>query len=301
MKLNEALTDFMFDREIRGLSKKTLLNYHEVLTAFIRFIGDKEVDELTQAEIKEYIAALYERNLSKATIGSYIRHIKVFLTWIPEETDLAVQYRMKRIVPPKVYKKNVHLYSDNEIRQIFSLVTAESEWLISRNKACIALMLDSGLRQAEAVGVKTELYDRKNKHLTVCGKGEKYRIVPVGRFSEYFITQYVLQCPYDITEHLFLDRRGNPMTTNAIKLVMQRISKQVPFELSCHKLRHNFATNYCLDMYEKKGFMDAYSLQILLGHSDMQTTMRYIHHASQIVATKARISHLDTMFDDGDF
>lgn len=301
MTLSEALADFLYDREVRGLSKKTLVNYREVLTAFIRFVEDKSVEDLTQDAIKDYIAALFARNLSKATIASYIRHIKVFLTWIAEEYEIPVKYRIKRIITPRVNKKTVYMYSDSEIKLIFSLVSAESEWLVARNKACISLMLDSGLRQAEACGVKTDYYDKEKKHLTVCGKGGKYRIVPVGKLSEYFITQYILRCPFEIGEYLFLDRRGNPMTTNALKQLMHKIAVQVPFEFSCHKLRHNFATNYCLDMYEKKGFMDAYSLQILLGHSDMETTMRYIHHASQIVASKARISHLDAMLDNGDF
>ncbi len=235
------------------------------------------------------------------TVYTYTRHLKVFLKWIGEDKTIRVHYDVQKIPFPKVNKKAVHLYNSEEIRMIFSLVVAESDWLIARNKACIALMLDSGLRQSEACGVKTAQYDRINHQLTICGKGEKWRIVPVGKLSTHYIEQYIQTCPFNIGEYLFLDRRGNPMSCNALKLLVHRIAVQLPFEFSCHKLRHNFATNYCIDMYEQKGHMDAYSLQILLGHSDMQTTMRYIHHAMSIVAAKAHVSHLDLLNSKNEF
>ena len=292
MTLSDALNAFLYSRKIRGLSDKTLEGYRIFLTAFIGFLGsDMMANNITQQDIDRYIAQLYTRNLSKATIASYTRHIKVFLTWFAQ--DNAVQYNVSKIALPKVNKSIVHLYSDDEIRLIFSLVTAESEWLVNRNKACIALMLDSGLRQAEACNVRYDRYDRSKRCLTVCGKGEKDRVVPVGTLSTGYINKYIEQCPFQIDEYLFLNRRGEPMTANALKLLIHKIAVKVPFEFSCHKLRHNFATNYCLDMYAHKGHMDAYSLQILLGHSDIQTTMRYIHHATAIVASQASISHLD--------
>ncbi len=301
MLLSEALSKFMFDRFTRGLSSKTMDAYEVFLKVFIRFVGDLDIEELTMDSIMLYIASLYNRQLSRATVYTYTRHLKVFLKWIGEDKIIRVHYDVQKIPFPKVNKKAVHLYNSEEIRMIFSLVVAESDWLIARNKACIALMLDSGLRQSEACGVKTAQYDRINHQLTICGKGEKWRIVPVGKLSTHYIEQYIQTCLFNIGEYLFLDRRGNPMSCNALKLLVHRIAVQLPFEFSCHKLRHNFATNYCIDMYEQKGHMDAYSLQILLGHSDMQTTMRYIHHAMSIVAAKAHVSHLDLLNSKNEF
>ena len=301
MLLSEAFSKFMFDRFTRGLSPKTLESYSSMLQIFTHFIGDVNVDELSMDDIMQYIASLYNKQLSKATVYTYTRHLKVFLKWIGEDKTIKVHYDVQKIPFPKVYKKTVHLYTSEEIRMIFSLVEAESDWLIARNKACIALMLDSGLRQAEACGVKTAQYDRLNHQLTVCGKGDKWRIVPVGKLSTHYIEQYIQACPFTIGEYLFLDRLGRPMSCNALKLLVHKIAVKLPFEFSCHKLRHNFATNYCIDMYEQKGHMDAYSLQILLGHSDMQTTMRYIHHAMSIVAAKAHVSHLDLLNSKNEF
>lgn len=295
MTVTAAMKEFLIDRRIRGLSEKSLQDYKEFIMPFVNYIGcNAEVAEITQLRIKEYIAGLYERKLSKATIGTYTRHIKVFLSWIGEEQQ--VNYNTEKIPIPKYGKKQVYIYSNEEIKQIFSCVSAESEWLTERNKACIALMLDSGLRRGEVCGVKRAGYNKDDKVLTVCGKGEKCRTVPVGRLSEQFIERYIAACPFTNSEYLFVDRRGTPMTGNALKLLIQKLSGKLPFEFSCHKLRHNFATNYCLDMYEQKGHMDAYSLQILLGHSDMKVTMQYIHHAMGIVASRAHMSHLDMIF-----
>ncbi len=154
-------------------------------------------------------------------------------------------------------------------------------------------MLDSGLMQNEVCTSDINKLDMEAGLLTVVGKGEKERTVHVGQLSIQFIKEYITACPFRITNNLFVDKLGKPMSNNALKLMVAKLSNKLPFEFSCHKLRHNFATNYCLDMYEEKGHMDAYSLQILLGHSEIETTMRYIHHATQITASRAAISHLD--------
>lgn len=294
-KLTDNLREFLLEQKCKGLSAKSLQNYKEFVTPFIRFKGKSAcAPDITQEAINEYISELYDRKLSKATIATYTRHIKVFLNWLSEECS--VSYKTEKIPMPKTYKKNVLLYTDEQIKQIFDSVSAEPEWIALRNRACISLMLDSGLRRAEVCSLKTRDYDPERERITVCGKGDKERIVPLGKLSRKLVEQYREKCPFDLADHLFVDRRGDPLSINALKLLIQKIAKKLPFEFSCHKLRHNFATNYCIDMYRQKGNMDAYSLQILLGHASMNTTMRYIHHAKSIVASEACISHLDGIF-----
>ena len=82
----------------------------------------------------------------------------------------------------------------------------------------------------------------------------------------------------------------------AIKFLMQKISNDLDFTFSSHKLRHNFATNYCLDEYEKRGVVDIYKLMVLLGHEDIKTTRRYLYLANQIIASNSNVSHLDKIF-----
>lgn len=295
MEIKEAFSEFILDRKIRGLSDKSIADYTEFITPFIRFMGgDLSVGSISQERINGYILSLYNRKLAKASVATHIRNIKIFLRWIQERES--VRYNVDKIPMPHVNKKFVHIYSNKEVRLIFETIKAESDWMTARNRAAIALMLDSGLRQAEVCGTRKEDYDAGEHTLTIIGKGEKQRIVPIGKLSEAFIQDYMSLCPFTDTKHLFVDRRGKPMTGNALKLLMQKLSTKLPFSLSCHKLRHNFGTNYCLDMYKKNGRMDPYSLQILMGHSDMKTTKRYIHHAESIVAVHANLSHLDIVY-----
>ena len=98
-------------------------------------------------------------------------------------------------------------------------------------------------------------------------------------------------------DYFFLERdRNSPITDNAVKLLVNRMAKKLPFEFSAHKLRHNFATNYCLDQYEANGQIDIYRLKVLLGHSELKTTEMYLHIANEIIASQTHISHLDKVF-----
>lgn len=292
MLLSEAYENFIEDKKLYGLAERTIEDYAEFLKPFVAFIGeDTPAEVISNADIKRYIATFHSRDLAKATIATYTRHIKVFLNWLSDETETS--YNVRKLPMPRVPKKNVYLYTPEDIKLIFDTIDAKPEWIAFRNCAAIALMLDSGLRRNEVCTIKTSRLNVLERLLTVTGKGSKDRTVPLGKLSLGFIERYRRACPWDTSETLFVDRHGDPLTNNGLKLMVQRLSEKLPFAFSCHKLRHNFATNYCVDMYEKYGHMDAYSLQIMLGHADLQTTMVYIHHAKQIVASKASLSHID--------
>ena len=83
------------------------------------------------------------------------------------------------------------------------------------------------------------------------------------------------------------------MTCDSVKHMVYKLADKLDFELSSHKLRHNFATNYCIDQYEARGQVDIYSLMYLMGHEDVETTQRYLHFAMEIIATRNHVSHLD--------
>ncbi len=293
MTIREALDTFIDDRTLYGLSPRTIEAYSDFIGRFVKFIGEATlVEDIQLYMIRAYIASLRDRSLSNATIATYIRHIKVFLHWVSEE--LEITYNLSRIRTPRVPKKNVHLYTEDEILKIFELATAETEWMTLRNKAALALMLDSGLRRNEVCNIETDRMDLELHLLDIDGKGSKSRVVPIGNTSAELIRQYLSCCPFDTSRYLFVNRYGKRFTNNAMKLMVNKLAKQLPFQLSCHRLRHNFATNYCIDMYDEKGAMDAYALQTLLGHSEFETTKRYLHQATQVIASNSSISHLDT-------
>lgn len=292
MTLKQAFNDFIESRVLGGLSLKTIEDYESFVTPFVSFVGsDLPVESLTLDMVNKYIILLRKRSIRPATLATYVRHIKVFLRWIND--DFSLSFSLRKIRVPKTPKKVVHIYTDEEVKQIFDSVKAESDWITARNRAMIALMYDSGLRQNEVCTLQLHNVDFSTNRMIVRGKGDKERIVPLGDVSAEYLRLYLSICPFDILGNIFVSRRGGEFTCNALKLLVSRISERVPFPIHCHLLRHNFATNYLVDQYHKHKHMDAQFLQIIMGHEDYQTTQRYLHFAMQIVASESRNSHLD--------
>ncbi|WP_446787965.1 tyrosine-type recombinase/integrase [Macellibacteroides fermentans] len=294
MNLFEAKLHFLNRCRLKGLSGKSIENYDLFIDRFINQMGNMEINSLDFEIIAEYISAMYEKGLSIASISTYIRHLKVFLRFLQNE------YQMDDIVSklkePRMPKKIVYIYTDDEIGQIFDSIENQHQWISERNKLIIALMLDSGLRLNEVIGIKTSDMNFKSNVLKVHGKGNKERIVPLGYMTRFYYSRYLSERPDYITgKNLFYGKDGQPLTRNAVRLLIQKISIELPFEFSAHKLRHNFATNYCLDEYKRNGSIDIYKLMILLGHEDIKTTRRYLHHANQIIIASSTYSHLDSV------
>ena len=295
MDIMTAFEEFILSRQLADLSPKTINDYVQFVTPFVQAVGSqKALMLLSQEDITDYIGGIMKKPLSKSTRATYIRHIKVFLKWLHDNYD--VQYNYKRIKVPKNPKKNVRIYSTDELEEIFAHIYAENEWLTVRNKCIVALMYDSGLRQSEVCTLERSRVSFSENRMVVTGKGNKERTVPLGCLTACFMHEYLALCPYT-SNRVFVNRHGEPLTCNAVKLLISKLSNSLPFELSSHKLRHNFATNYCIDQYETFGQIDIYRLMVLMGHEDIETTRRYLHHANEIIGTKNCISHLDKVLN----
>ena len=290
MNLNAVFDSFLLSKRLQGCSEKTIECYKQVVHPFVQYLGDIDITELTRSKYNGYINLLVSRKYSRTTLSSYIRQVKVFLRWL--ELEYGIDLETSKLKVPRSYKKVVHMYSDDEIQMIFDSISAECEWITMRNCAMIALMLDSGLRQEEVATLQTADIQWHMHTLKVNGKGNKERVVPFGRFSRLYMVKYHELCPYS-EEYFFVSRRGGIVTCDSVKHFVYKLGKKLPFEFSSHRLRHNFATNYCLNQYEKYGHIDIYRLMILMGHEDIETTRRYLHHANQIIASITAISHLD--------
>lgn len=295
MTLQECYIEFSLDKQMNGLSKESLLDYYYCILPFLRYMGETfDISNLTYIAIRDYILSMQEKTLSKATIATYVRNLRIFLAWIDNNIE-KLSFNIHKIKIPKTPKKKVHMYTDDEIIKIFQSVNSGTEWITARNRAVIALMLDSGLRQNETCTLLLCDIDFKNRTMKVTGKGDKQRTVPMGKISESLIRHYMSLCPYKIADNLFLSTSGENMTRNAVKLFVSRLSQQLPFEFSSHRLRHNFATNYCINQLEHYGRVDIYSLMIIMGHEDIKTTQRYEHFAHEIIACRDSYSHLDNI------
>lgn len=295
MTLKDAYDDFILDKRAQGLADKSIESYENALHVFIKYIGaDVNIQSIEHRHVKRYSIDLRTRDLSTATISTYMRNAKILLRWIYDEFGLS--FDPARIKVPKSPKKKVHIYSDEEIRQIFASIRTSVSWITARNCAMVALMLDSGIRQCEVRGLQRADVEPERFIMKVRGKGDKERYVPVGKFALKFLENYYSLCPYS-SQYVFLGNDGKPISANAIKLFTYRLQQQLPFEFSSHRLRHNFATNYCLDSLELRNTTGVYDLSIIMGHASIETTKRYEHLAQELIAVNACISHLDKMYE----
>lgn len=294
MTINDAFERFLFKKQIKNLSPKTIVDYRTFCVPFISFVGASlDVAEIETALVEKYISTLYKRPLSDATRATYIRHIKAFLRWLKDCYSIPVI--LSEIEIPKVGKKFVRTLEEDDVKKLFACIPASPKWIHFRNCAIIALMYDSGLRQNEVATLLLADLDIENHIAIVRGKGNKERFVSVGHITMDYIQTYLEACPFTATS-LFVERNGASLSTNAIKLMVQKLRKASGIDFSSHKLRHNFATNYVIDSLHATGQCDAFTLQTLLGHENIKTTEQYLHYGKNLVAAENGHSHLDTFF-----
>lgn len=240
MTLDKAFEKFIRSRYLKGVSDNTISSYRNLNSRFIKFIGsDVRMEEITQENIEDFVDYLYSIALSRSSIASYIRNTKIFLEWYQKKNP--VKYQASELTVPKSPKKMVYIYTAEDIDLIFNTIETCSPWLTARNKAMIALMLDSGLRQGEICKLKTYNLFFDDCRLKVCGKGNKERIVPMGNMTQKLLKNYLALRPFE-DENLFLSYHGEPISCGAVKSMTWDLQKKLPFEFSSHKLRHNFAT-----------------------------------------------------------
>ncbi|MBQ9887245.1 MAG: tyrosine-type recombinase/integrase [Lachnospiraceae bacterium] len=297
MTLQHLYEEFSAEKELQGLSVESIKDYKYHILRFLRYVGFyMDYRYLTKDIVDSYILSLlHDSKISRNTAATYVRNAKIFLCWIYDNYDLSFNpYKIKYLKTPK---KNVHIYNAAEIKMIFDSMHNSCLWLEARNKAMVAIMLDSGVRQSEVRTLLKLNIDFDCHILKVTGKGAKDRFVSVGNYSMQLLNEYFTLCPFGNAEYVFVDRYGNQLTRNAVQLFINRLKHRTGIDITAHKLRHNYATNFCIDNLQLYGNTNVYDLSILMGHESIETTKKYEHFAHELVAVNNNISHLDIVFE----
>jgi integrase/recombinase XerC len=151
---------------------------------------------------------------------------------------------------------------------------ADLDWMLARDAAVLLLLYGSGLRIAEALGLKTKDAPTGTRDvLRIKGKGGKERLVPVLPVVRAAVERYVTLCPYPLApeEELFRGAKGGPLSPRIIQLAMERLRSALglPPTATPHALRHSFATHLL------SAGADLRQIQELLGHASLSTTQAY--------------------------
>ncbi len=309
MNLNEAVECFVIEQQLRGNTDKTVKGYRWFLKKFNEYLANLNVftmADLTIEHINKYQIYLNVKfsdrgnekgaKLKKRSIQTYIRHIKVFMSYCFEQGYVADDIS-KKIRIPKAETPMIKILIDTEVDAILDTFNKCGKVLGLRNTAIIYLLLDCGLRMSEVTKIKQDDLNFEKGYIFVIGKGRKERVVPMGAKLSDALLKYLAAktCPEDCLykEDVFLTESGKPITEATLSQLMKRLKKETGIKrIHAHLFRHTYATNYLI-----YGLGDVYELSRLLGHSDIKITEKYLQLANYyiIMLNRERVTYLDAI------
>ena len=261
-----------FSENIKGLSKNTTKSYQRDLTKFSKFLEALSINDLegiTEEMCSAWIADLFQKNVSARSIQRHISSAKGFFNYL-KKISLVTDSPFELINSPKSPNHLPNILSPEEVSQLLNFKPKNAQE--KRDLAIIELIYSSGLRVSEAVNSNINDFEDNKNFLRVMGKGSKTRLVPVGRYAQAAINDWIIERDKLLSKDdaLFINLRGSRITTRSVQERIKNIAlKQGLPPVNPHMLRHSFATH----LLESSG--DLRSIQELLGHSSLSTTQIY--------------------------
>ena len=261
-----------FLKNIKGLSENTAKAYQRDLNKFSKFlesIAIESLENISEEKCSAWIADLFQNDVSARSIQRHISSAKGFFSYM-KKIGLVQSSPFELINSPKSPNHLPNILSPEEVSQLLNFKPKNSQ--DKRDFAIIELIYSSGLSVSDAVNSNLSDFEDNNNFLRVIGKGSKTRLVPVGRFAQNAIKEWIYERKKILTsdDALFVNLRGSRISTRSVQERIKNIAlKQGLPPVNPHMLRHSFATH----LLESSG--DLRSIQELLGHSSLSTTQIY--------------------------
>jgi len=280
----EALVlDFLAYLEFeRGLSRNTLDAYRTDLLQYGAFLAKRHrgATEADRADVADFLADLATGNgqpaCSPATVNRKTACLRSFYRHLRRE-ELVNEDPTASLSPPAKSRKLPRVLTYGEVKRLIESVSG-GDPIQLRDRALLEVMYGCGLRASEVVGLDVNDIDLRRSFVRPHGKGNKERIVPLGREAAAAVKRYLRAGRPDLVgtrpvSRQFVNFRGGPLTRQGLYKVIQRHAADVGLagRMSPHTLRHSFATHLL------SGGCDLRSVQEMLGHADVSTTQLYTH------------------------
>jgi len=267
---------FAYLENERGLSARTVAAYRRDLGQLLQFLGEEGIDvpaQVTQHHIRALIAKRHRQGLGGKSLQRMLSAIRSLFRWMLRE-GLAEH---NPATPVRAPKSGRHLPATLDADSIGQLLEIPCDTpLAIRDKAIMELFYSSGLRLSELAGLRWDQLDLGSGMVTVTGKGNRTRMVPVGRMAKQALLEWrksrVEFASFE-QPNVFVSQRGNPISPRTIQARIRYWARHqgIPQNIYPHLLRHSFASH----MLESSG--DLRAVQELLGHADISTTQVYTH------------------------
>ena len=274
----QVRTFLSYLRVEKGLSDNTIQAYRRDMAKFAVFAGERKVGvmELRREHVVDFLGTLYRRNLDSRSVARHLVTIRHFFRFLllegAIESDPAAN-----IESPKFRQSLPEFLSVDEVDRLLRQPD-KNDVVGIRDRAMIELMYSTGLRVSELCGLRVSDLQMEPGCLRCIGKGNKERLVPVGKRALEAVQTYLREARQALARgvaspYLFLNQKGHKLNRIAFWKILGEYGRKAGLRksLTPHMLRHSFAT-HLLD----RG-ADLRSVQMMLGHSDISTTQIYTH------------------------
>jgi len=276
----------------RGLSRNTTVSYQEDLNYYLNYLESKGIDVLgrsTKNDITNFMLLQKDKGLSANSVARRLAAIKSFYRFLVRERILKVD-PSSLIDSPKLWKKIPDALSINEVATLLAQPNIRQLQGV-RDRAVLEALYATGMRVSEAANLKKDNVNLQVGFLRCIGKGDKERVIPLGKKAINSIERYLTAGRPKLlkgkeSEYLFLSRFGRRISRQSLWKIIKRYARQAGIKkpIRPHILRHSFATH----LLERGA--DLRSVQEMLGHSNISTTQIYTH------INKDRLKTIHKMF-----
>ena len=289
MDINDAIELFLEYKAVEeGLNiKSTIPDYKDDFKVFLKYFPNiKTVDDLNDELIDNFIYEQSLNDLKSSTISRRISTIKNFFLFL--ENEKIATNLVKEVILPKKEKHIPTFLSIDEIKNLLS-VFDETKSTEYRDKTMVLVMYSAGLRVSELINLEKRSINFEEKLITLKGKGNKERFVPLNYIALEYLNNYLSQNKnnkvFSKSKYLFINKKdGKSLTRQYFFVELNKYAKRAGIDkkISPHTLRHSFATHLL------ENGADLRVVQELLGHSKIETTQIYTH-----LSTKKILDALD--------
>ena len=278
-KRESAIRAFLnYARVEKGLAENTLAAYARDLAKFEAFAAKQRLSlaSVKRDDIVDFLGSLYHQKLDSRSVARHLVTLRNFFRFALTE-GLRKEDPTLNLESPKVWKTLPSYLSLEEVDRLLAQPDVSTP-LGTRNKALLELLYSTVLRVSELVGLRAGDVDLQSGCVRCIGKGNKERLVPVGKQAVAAVEQYLRGSRPKLlrgraSPYLFVNRLGGKLSRVGFWKILSAYGRRAGLraKLSPHKLRHSFATH----LLERGA--DLRSVQLMLGHADISTTQIYTH------------------------
>jgi integrase/recombinase XerD len=282
MEISASISMFLTHVRVeKGLSANTVSAYRRDLLKFEDFAKKKKLalEKVTRDDLVDFLGSLYRQKLESRTVARHQVTLRNFFRFALVQ-ELITNDPSLNLESPKIRRSLPGYLRLEELERL--LAQPDDKTAIGlRDHAMLEVLYSTGLRVSELVHLRVMDLDRSAGCVRCIGKGDKERIVPIGKKALALVERYLKEARAKLVgkgkqisaNTLFINRRGGSLSRVGVWKILSAYGRRADLRVSLtpHMLRHSFATH----LLERGA--DLRSVQLMLGHSDISTTQIYTH------------------------